>query len=470
MPNTTAFSIAFKENIRIISELDTDDDNTLGIITEEEFDKFKKKDNAYEDLNFIINRNLDKFLLKSTIQFANKIKDNELLEKISASSSFEEKINFINKYEALNNSVVDFKRLNWLSWDLFKKKFIDIQQDKGFRWTYSDKKGLELLGVIVDVENNEVKDFLNKIRYDMSNKIGFDEFLNEYFHLENNNKNHNKIKDILKEEAKNAIINACLYDSDHKKIKFDKDSFCIEKNYKYEVKIEENLDKKSIKKQSERYLGVKVLKKIKQLFGLSIIKDTQGKLANGKYENKDFFGVSIDKKLNGDEFLLYSFELKTSSQIYDVYTAFSQALNYRSRSNYVYIIIPNFLSSFFEPVERYNEIIDILNKNGIGAVSIDITAEHEIKDVNIVVPAKKMVLDNDEWLKSLQPDLDAKGYQKCLLCNRITTEKERQQDAPDECGWKVEGKHCMRKRQEDYYSNKRLTRGRTTQMWLENRR
>lgn len=99
---------------------------------------------------------------------------------------------------------------------------------------------------------------------------------------------------------------------------------------------------------------------------------------------------------------MYGFELKAVNDIASISQAIAQAINYRSRSNYTYIIIPMLDSQQFHDEARLGDLLMMCRDNGIGALSVSIDSDQSsVTDLVEVQSAAYRPLENIEWLKRL---------------------------------------------------------------------
>ena len=79
---------------------------------------------------------------------------------------------------------------------------------------------------------------------------------------------------------------------------------------------------------------------------------------------------------------MYNFDLKPTNEISQISTAISQAINYKEKANYTYIVIPQLdYEAFYDP-DRFTSFIDLCKKNQIGIISVRMDIEkNEIEDI-----------------------------------------------------------------------------------------
>jgi len=191
----------------------------------------------------------------------------------------------------------------------------------------------------------------------------------------------------------------------------------------------------------EKRLGERISGQLKQYLELDLLDHSQVARAGKKYQNADFEGLRIQRHIEGDRFLMYSFELKRGNSIQSVSEAISQAVNYTEKSHFTYIIIPAFGQFSFHDPDRWRDFLEICRRNNIGAISVEFEAEgpgrFELNEV--LTPVETRLVNSDRLF-----ELVAKSkYELCPLCRRIVKEGTRA-----DCGWKVKNQSgeefCMK--------------------------
>lgn len=184
-------------------------------------------------------------------------------------------------------------------------------------------------------------------------------------------------------------------------------------------------------KPGEKKLGKEVKKWLLRELELKKLEDTQVNRTGLKFENADFEGYKIQRHPEGDRFLMYSFELKKKNHVDSVSEAISQAVNYRARSHFTFIIIPFFDQYSFHDPDRFEHFMKMCRENELGVISIDLDIDekpHKIKGLNIVAQAPETPLDDPQRLDVLVRD---SGWEVCPLCRHIV----RTEDRGEHCGW-----------------------------------
>ncbi|MDT0501329.1 MULTISPECIES: hypothetical protein [unclassified Halomonas] len=184
---------------------------------------------------------------------------------------------------------------------------------------------------------------------------------------------------------------------------------------------------RSSRKREEEF-GEAIEEHVKSLFDLDEKDHAQRKRKGRRYENADIVGFRISRRMEGDKFIMYSFEVKPANDIGSISQAISQAVNYRSRANYTYIVIPQMDYSSFHDNDRLADLLSMCRDNAIGALSVNMdTDTHEVLDVVEVQSAIDTGLDDTEWLSSL---VDASDFEHCPLCRKVVNKNTRTY-----CGW-----------------------------------
>lgn len=180
-------------------------------------------------------------------------------------------------------------------------------------------------------------------------------------------------------------------------------------------------------RKHEDQLGEQILYRLKEHFKLARIEHIRSSRQGGRFENADIVGFRINRMMDHDDFVMFSFELKATNDI----PAISQAINYRSRSNLTYIVIPLFDVDRFHDEERHKDLTAICRSNGIGAISVRVDPRtHVVLDIDLVEPAEFHSISKQEWLQDL---VDRSHFERCVLCRRVVNVNIRER-----CGWQVE--------------------------------
>ncbi|WP_246028311.1 hypothetical protein [Leptospira fletcheri] len=114
-------------------------------------------------------------------------------------------------------------------------------------------------------------------------------------------------------------------------------------------------------KQDEVGLGNLIKEKLEKWLSIEI-RHSQYDRGGGKLQNYDFVGYKILSDINFDNLAIYTFELKASNTIDSITKAISQAINYKSFSNYSYIVIPMFDYELFHDKDRFETFKQLCRK------------------------------------------------------------------------------------------------------------
>lgn len=321
-----------------------------------------------------------------------------------------------------------------VEWSDFKKYFIDQQEELGFYWDssqgYAGPVKLSAIKLKSDV-GAEMASILHKQGVE---KGKFETVLQEkmtklYSYLGDDK----KLLDIREAREEFKVPDS----STGYGFKFKQNSLTFErKMLEYKYISDKNPSR------SETALGNLLLIPLKEELELAFVYHTQEEREGQKYKNIDIEGVQIVHTESEDFYQLYAFELKATNSIPAISEAISQAINYKSCSNYTYVIIPNFDFEHFYDEIRLREYLDMCRRNRIGVISV-VMNEKKINELNILVEAQKTELTDYSRIMSLSKK-EKFTYEKCHLCGKIV-----QKDSKDNCGWQVsvpgeERSHCMR--------------------------
>lgn len=239
----------------------------------------------------------------------------------------------ITEFKNINKDILQsmFNR-EIIDWSDFKRLFIDNQGSLGFRWSNSQgyagplklegielqpQLGLELAGLL---HKRELKqgDFITDVLKTFLPK------LYEYIENENSLITYHDAKEEFKIPDRESGYG----------FKFKQNSTRFERRlleYKY---ISAN------GRQHEIELGERIYQNLQEEFHIDFIYHTQLEREEQKYKNIDIEGIKIIRTESGDFFEHYAFELKAGNSIQSISESISQAINYKSCSNYAYIVIP----------------------------------------------------------------------------------------------------------------------------------
>lgn len=336
-------------------------------------------------------------------------------------------------------------------WDDFKTKFIEYQEDKlGFCWIRKQGQGgplkLQEVNLPPEVGTGLAKRAMQKGK----DKGEFIEFTRKELPKLDNYVNKSQDEKIYIDYKKYAYDRFKDYSENNEGFKFQQgrgDYFEKSKLvYKYKGKDT---------RKGEIELGKLIIKNnynprfIKDMLKLTELVHEQENRGFGKLQNVDLIGIKINPKVGGDSVSMYTFELKATNSIQSVSEAITQAVNYRGKSHYTYIVIPMFDGRTFHDGERMEEFLDMCRINKIGVISIDIEDgiedEDKVVGVTKVLDAPQTPLEDSECLLKY---LEKHNYEMCPLCRKIV----KKDDRSERCGWKDNDGNCMKDLMEDMLS------------------
>lgn len=190
---------------------------------------------------------------------------------------------------------------------------------------------------------------------------------------------------------------------------------------------------------TESELGQEIADDLKAYLDLTVLEHCQASRGYGRYENADFQGFRVLNNFDHDGVSMHAFELKHNNRVEKVSEAINQALNYRQRAHYVWIVIPEFNESAFPDERRLKQLIEMCKANGVGVISINFK-RNSYSGLTQMLAAQKFDPDDHGDLVSL---LRRHQWEKCPLCRRIVEKSEERRG----CGWWVpmrEGQECMK--------------------------
>ena len=327
------------------------------------------------------------------------------------------------------------------SWDEFKTSFISHQKDLGFNWTRTrGRAGPVTLEEIV--LPSELGSELAELELNRGTTEGtLDELVTQQLP---------KLHDYLGQAA--TLLDISLVRQGFKEYEKNNQSFKFSRgrsSLRFSLSIQEYNYRGQDTRKHETALGDAITERLRQALDLDTLSHTQSTRDGRKLENADFEGFKIQRHVEGDRFLMYSFELKATNGIRGISEAISQAVNYKGRSHFTYIIVPLFDQYTFHDTERLDDLIEICRTNGIGAISIDLDPNsHDVKDVTEVLTAPETRLDNSDRLSQL---VSASNWELCPLCRRIVNKQNRAR-----CGWLIQDSHgeakCMKETMEERFT------------------
>ena len=137
---------------------------------------------------------------------------------------------------------------------------------------------------------------------------------------------------------------------------------------------------------------------------------------------------------------MYNFELKPDNKIESLSLAVSQAVNYKGRANYTYVVLPNISEVTFHDTERLSDFKIMCMENNIGLLSVEMEYD-EAKEIITVLDAEKTELLDYTDLEDILLKYE---YSYCPLCRRAVDYSK------NNCGWKIsEDEICMKEKLEN---------------------
>lgn len=374
-----------------------------------------------ENAENLLSLDSDKFDLRITMNEYEEVKNNsEMLKKLSGKKSFN-------------------------SWTDFKDGFISYQKDEySFVWKGSKGQGgpLRLDKVILDaevgyqlaelameekIEKGNLRDALIKEKYLAS----LYRYLGEYFL---------QIVDLsdIREGYK-------TFTKDDKVYRYN----VGRNNFEFRLYTSQYTYLKGTNRKREEAFGNLIKQGLKDAFELEYIAHTQLGREGKKYENDDLRGYRINRNITEDSISMYNFELKPDNRIESIYHAISQAVNYKARANYTYVVLPNVSDLSFHDTERLVSIRLMCEENQIGLISIEMK-EDKVEQIVIVTEAVKTNLDDE---KNLVEMLLKNGKAFCPLCRRFVDENRTT------CGLADKDGNCLRSKIEELKNEEKSEEG-----------
>ena len=338
------------------------------------------------------------------------------------------------------------------SWAEFKDQFIKYQESIGFKWQRASGRGGPIklsevaLGGAVGAELARIEISRN------SDGGNFEALIRRSFPKLFAYVTEPAFEVIDYQRARNGFKNAS---EENKSYKFG----AGRGNISYSLSVLEysfaDPNKKGQRGRNEFALGEAIMQQLRQLLDLDLLVHTQTERASRSLENADFEGFRVQRHIEGDRFLMYSFELKPMNGIRAVSDAISQAINYKGRSHFTYIVIPLFDQTSFHDPDRLDDLLHMCRSNEIGAISVDIDpATNEVLGVTQVLRAVETPMEDSSRLDSM---ITEGGWELCPLCRKIV---EVSEDERSGCGWLVDvdegsSTECMKNLMQGFYARGR---------------
>ncbi|PJZ57246.1 hypothetical protein [Leptospira barantonii] len=302
------------------------------------------------------------------------------------------------------------------SWQSFKADLVSYLSKLGFEWKPSQGQGgpMKLTKVYLP---RGIGTLLAKRIFDTIQDGELGEALSFIFpNMMNYLKNDPSILNLsaVREGFKDYVFNNSTY-----KFKRGKGNYFYKTKNEFVYYGNEN-------KQDEIGLGKLILPKLAECLSLEV-RDAQFDRGGGKLQNYDFVGYKIESDLNFDTLSVYTFELKASNSIDSITKAISQAINYKSFSNYSYIIIPMFDYELFHDKDRFETFKQLCSANEIGIISIEFNENNELKEVyEVTSPPRRELFEKTTAFEILENE----NLETCPLCKRIVSKTGR-----NNCSW-----------------------------------
>lgn len=213
-------------------------------------------------------------------------------------------------------------------------------------------------------------------------------------------------------------------------------------NYEFKLYTSQYVYQKGNGRKREEAFGNLIKQGLKDALELEYIVHTQLGREGKKYENDDLRGYRINRNITEDSISMYNFELKPDNRVESIYHAISQAVNYKSRANYTYVVLPNVSDFSFHDTERLVSIRAMCEENQIGLISIEMKGD-EVEQIIIVTEAIETNLEDEQNLLSM---LLENGKSYCSLCRRFVDENRTT------CGLTDKDGNCLRSKIEEIRS------------------
>jgi hypothetical protein len=349
------------------------------------------------------------------------------------SDNFDLKIT-MNEYENIKTNKDLMKQVaghaDCSSWSDFKEKFIEYQQKEfSFYWRGAQGKGGPIrlekieLGSDIGIELAELS---------MDEKI-------EEGNLRDDIIKKKFLKDLAKYLGEKFSVIIDLQDVRTGFKSYEKDSQIYKynvgrNNFEFKLHTSKYEFQPGKSRKREHAFGEYIKEKLKEELKLDYLNHSQLGREGGKFENDDLRGYKILRKITEDTIDMYNFELKPDNRIESISLAISQSVNYKSRANYTYVVMPNVSEASFHDTDRLASIQQICMENQIGLISIEMN-NNEFDQVVIVTDPKRTNLDDESNLITL---LDEHNISFCPLCRRFVDEER------STCGLTDSEGNCLR--------------------------
>lgn len=347
-------------------------------------------------------------------------RDSKLLEKLAGKSSFE-------------------------GWSDFKVQFIIHQKSLGFKWSPTKGFGGPVKFQEIELTNDIGGEIAEKL---MKEKKTKGDLKNLFFHELNNvfiSRDSIESERIIRQDSWDQLKEGFKSHISQNNESF---KFSPGRGYQFErcklfFEYEPNLDKALSKRIAREYhFGEAICKAVRDKLDLNYLDHTQNQSSSKKFENDDLRGIKILDVFTHELIEMFNFEIKPNNKVESISQAISQAINYKRKSNFTYVVIPNFSETSFHDIDRLIFFKNMCEKNQIGILSIEISRNEEGRnsetkiitesDVILVLEAKKRDLEDPSQMLELTEKLK---LEYCVLCRRIISKNEYPESKFNACGW-----------------------------------
>ncbi|HOB52799.1 MAG TPA: hypothetical protein PK176_11240 [Acidobacteriota bacterium] len=320
-------------------------------------------------------------------------------------------------------------------WQQFKDTFINYQRQCGLTWNQGRERGerigFQLESIVLPEElGQELAELLHDevesgdLREQLVNQINYYQEFNNYIRID-----ISKVREGFKNWPPHRAENEYVFYPNSNRFRKRQNPFIV-----------------GIR---EREFSQKLEAPLKRKFNISYLKNVGDNHRESTFNNVDFAGFNIIDRLKEQDIQTFAFELKRGNDIPSIATAISQATNYRSFSNYSYIVIPNFERGDFYDPEVWEDYYQMCQNNSVGIVSVKcpeiVNAQtiFEEQNLSMVLRANFVECSDSDFLRDL---FSLSNYEFCPLCSSFIKINEGIRDG---CKWKSMGGDCMKENLEE---------------------
>jgi hypothetical protein len=333
-------------------------------------------------------------------------------------------------------------------WSDFKEQFIGHQKSMGFKWSPTKGFGGPIKFYEIELSEEIGYELAEKC---MKEKVEKGDLKDLFFgHLDGNGfitRDTIENESVIRQDSWNQLKEG--FKSFHSQT-YESYKFSAGRGYQFEkgklffeyTPAGSDASKKRISR--EFHFGEAIVKAVKAKLDLNFLEHTQNQSSSKKFENDDLRGLKILDAFTHQLTEIYNFELKPNNKVDSISQAISQAINYKRRSNFTYIVIPNFSESSFPDVDRLNFFKSMCENNQIGILSIEMNGKEELNesgmpkisdsDVILVLEAKKRNVEDTAQMIEL---MEAQKLEYCSLCKKIVCKENSPDSNFISCGWLV---------------------------------